>query len=142
MKFSLGEIEKSASQTFDVIVGHYDDEAKTPVGFRVVGTGSEQYAQADRNIQILNIKEAALRTSGKLDLTTDKDAGLIADGAEKRRVLQTESCVVDWFGFTEDDGVTPLEFNSENLRRMLKARPHWANLILLGIEDERNFMKG
>lgn len=142
MQFSLGEIERSAQETFDVIVGHYDDEAKTPVGFKIVGTGSKEYAQADRDIQILNIKEAALRKSGRLDLTTDKDAAMIADGAEKRRLLQIEACVVGWFGFTDTDNTTPLAFTPENLRRILKARPHWANMILVAIEDERNFLKG
>jgi hypothetical protein len=142
MKFSLGEIEKSAQETCEVVVGHYDDDAKTPVGFTVVGTGSKEYAQADRDIQILNIKEAALRKTGRLDLTTDKDAAMIADGAEKRRLLQIEGCVVGWFGFTDSDGQTALEFTPDNLRRVLKARPHWGNLILMAIEDERNFSKG
>lgn len=142
MKFSINEIEKSANQEFKVIVGHYDDEAKTPVGFTVVGSGSEQYAKAERGIQILNIKEAAARKTGRLDLTTDTDAAVIADGADARRMIQIESCIVGWFGFTEEDGTTPLDFTPENVRKILKFKPHWANQILLAIEDERNFTKG
>lgn len=137
MNFSIDAIEKSASEPFDVLVGKYEDG--TPVGFKVVGPGSEQYAAADREIQILNIKEAALRRA-KLDLTTDADAAVIADGAERRRVCTVEHCVVGLFGFTDEQG-RPLECNVNNVRRLLKARPHWVTQILSAIEDERNFTK-
>jgi hypothetical protein len=36
----------------------------------------------------------------------------------------------------------PLAFTPENLRKILKWRPHWGNMVLLAIEDERNFTKG
>lgn len=147
MDFSIDAIEQSARNTFDVIVGHHDagtDEhgAKKlgdPVGFRVLGTGSEEYQTADRQIQLLNVKEAAMRKE-KVDLTKDDGAQVIVDGSEKRRMLIVNACVVGWFGFKDANGDAP--FTRDNLHRVLKAKPNWLRQILAAIEDEGNFAAG
>lgn len=141
MNFNFDKISDAASQPFDVVIGHYDDEAKTPVGFKVVGSGSAQYIAAEREIQILNIKEAALRKDG-LDLTTDAGAAVIADGADIRRFVTLRHCVVGWFGFTEGFDDTPKVFTTEAMVSLLKTRVNWRNQILLAIEDEANFTQG
>jgi hypothetical protein len=137
MKFDLDAIEKATRHTIDVKVG--ENEKGEPVGFKVLGPGSEEYAAADREIQILNIKEAAVRRSA-VDLTTDDGAALVADGAERRDRLKLERCVVGWFGFTQAD--KPAEFTKDNLLRVLKARPTWARMIANAIEDEAAFTQG
>jgi len=133
----ISAIEQSAQNTFEVIIAQ---EGEKKVGFTVVGPGSEQYAAADREIQIMNIKEAAMRKTG-LDMTKDADAAVVADGAENRRWSTLSRCVVGWFGFVNDDD-TPAEFSPDALKRVLKARPYWATMVLAAIDDERNFTLG
>ena len=139
MNFNIDAIKAAASMSFDVVIGHYEDG--TPVGFKVLGSGSPEYAAAEREIQMLNIKEAAQRNSG-LDLTTDAGAAVIADGADARRFVTARHCVVDWFGFTEGADNVAKPFSTEAMLDLLKARPKWLGNVLVAIEDERNFMPG
>ena len=137
MKFDIDSIEASASNTFDVNVGQRADG--TPVGFTVVGPGSEQYAQADRAIQLINVKEAATR-NGEVDMTTDDGAAVVVDGSARRKVEILRHCVIGWHGFTKGD--QPAEFNVEDLERMLSRRRDWIMALLAAIEDEANFETG
>jgi len=137
MNFDLTAIEASTRSTFDVEVGNRDDGS--PVGFKVLGPGSEEYAKADRAIQLLNVKEAAARKV-TVNLETDEGAGVIVDGSEKRRQVVIDQCVVGWYGFTIDD--KPAEFTPANLARVLRARPNWVRRLVAAIEDEANFVAG
>jgi hypothetical protein len=144
MKFDIDALEQSTNTTFDLIVGHKDAgkdaEGKPmqgdPVGFKVLGPGSDQYNKVERDIQILNIKEANTRKA-PLDMKTDEGAAVAADGGDMRRDLVIFACTVGWFGF-EANG-QPAEFSRENLARVLKARPNWARRLLNAIENEANF---
>jgi hypothetical protein len=139
MNFDINAIEESTKQTFDVIVGHLDEEKTKPAGFRIVGPGSEEFASAERHIQLLNIKDAAKRKEA-LNLETDDGAQVVIDGAEARKLALINRCVVGWFGFK--DGEKDAEFNQANLARVLKSRPHWIRRLLSEIESEANFMAG
>jgi hypothetical protein len=141
MNFDIDAIEQSTRSTFDVVVGHQDIDGKPgdPVGFRVLGPGSDEYAAAERAIQIMNVKEAALRKTA-VDLTTDDGAALVADGGAKRRQVMVDHCVIGWFGFMQGD--QPAEFNKANLARILKARPLWCARLVGEIENEANFGAG
>lgn len=144
MKFDIADIEKSTRDTVDVIVGHHPDkkglpDKDKPVGFKVLGPGSDEYAAAERAIQLLNVKEAAARKAA-VDLTSDEGAGVAVDGGEARRQVLIDKCVVGWFGF--DDSGKPAEFSTANLNRLLKARPAWKSRLLLAIEDEKAFTGG
>jgi hypothetical protein len=141
MNFDLKDIEESTRKTVDVIVGHL--EAKEglgdPVGFKVLGPGSDEYEAAERTIQLLNIKEAAARHKA-VDMTSDEGAAIAVDGGEARRQVMIDKCVVGWFGFL-DEG-KPAEFTPENLARLFKARPAWRRRVLAAIEDEAAFTGG
>lgn len=141
MKFDIDAIEQSTRNTFDVVVGHQDVNGTPgdPVGFKVLGPGSDEYIAAEREIQIMNVKEAALRKS-TVDLSTDDGATLVVDGSDKRRRLILEKCVVGWFGFMQGD--QPAEFTPENFARILRRRPQWAVRLLSEIENEANFAGG
>lgn len=144
MKFDIDSLEQSTNTTFDVIVGHTDGgndaEGKPnkgdPVGFKVVGPGSDQYTKVERDIQIMNIKEANTRKA-PADLKTDEGAASVAEGGDARREIVIFGCTVGWFGF--EAGGQPAEFTRENLARVLKARPNWARRLMYAIEDEANF---
>jgi hypothetical protein len=149
LKFDIEAIEKSTTNTVDVVVGHWDDEEKdgdgkvtkeaTKVGFKVLGPASEEFAAVKRDIEIFNVKEAALRKS-VLDLTTDDGAAVIVDGGDKRQAMLIEKCVVDWFGFTTKGKAAA--FSKENLARVLKASPMWRRRIVNAIDDEAAFIAG
>ena len=144
MKFDIAEIEQSTRNTVDVVVGHHPDkdglpDNGKPVGFKVLGPGSDEYAAAERAIQLLNIKEAAARKAA-VDLTSDEGAAVAVDGGEARRQVLIDKCVVGWFGF--DDKGKPAEFTPANLTRILKARPAWKSRLLGAIEDEKAFTGG
>lgn len=140
MNFDIDALEQSTEKTFDVIVGHLppaEGEAQgAPVGFKVLGPGSDQYTNAERAIQVMNVKEANTRKV-PLDLKTDEGAGQVVDGGDARRELVILACTVGWFGFMA--GGQPAEFNRDNLLRVLKARPNWARRLITAIENEANF---
>lgn len=144
MKFDIEALEQSTNTTFDLIVGHKDAGKDAdgkpiqgdPVGFKVLGPGSDAYNKVERDIQILNIKEANTRKA-PVDMKTDAGAAVAVDGGDARRDLVIFACTVGWFGF--ESGGQPFEFSRENLARVLKARPHWARRLLNAIENEANF---
>ncbi len=138
MNFDINALEAAASKTFDVKVGERDDGS--PVGFRVLGPSSEQYQQAEREIEILATKESAARKK-MVDMTTDEGAEVVVDGMAKSRDLLIKSCVVGWFGFTEGE-TKPLDFTPANLERVLRAKPVWRKVIVAAIESEANFAEG
>ena len=134
---NVDKLIESAGKPFDVIVGKREDGS--PVGFRVLGPGSDEYERAEREIQLLNVKETAARNT-RTDLTTDEGAARVVDGGARRRKLLIDGCVVDWFGFTTGPDDAPLAFSRENLARVLKARPQWQARLVAAIEDEANFI--
>jgi hypothetical protein len=137
MNFDIDAIEKGTRTTVDVVVGNRDNG--DPVGFKVIGPGSQEYEDAERAIQLLNVKEAASRR-GALDMTSDEGAATVVDAGDKRRQMLIDKCVVGWFGFTIAD--KPAEFTPVNLARVLKSRPLWKAKLLAAIEDEQAFIKG
>lgn len=144
MKFDIADIEQSTRSTVDVVIGHQPDkngepDKSKPVGFKVLGPGSDEYAAAERTIQLLNVKEAAAR-KGAVDLTSDEGAAIAVDGGDARRQVLIEKCVTGWFGFVEDG--KDAEFSTANLARVLKARPAWKARLLASIEDEVAFTGG
>lgn len=136
MNFDIDAIEQSTKTTYDVVVGKRDNG--DAVGFKVLGQGSDEYAAAERAIQLLNVKEASTRKT--VDLATDEGAAVVVDGGDKRRQIVIDKCVVGWFGFTIND--QPAEFTAENMARVLKARPMWARRLVAEIENEANFTEG
>ncbi len=137
MNFDIDAIEASAAATFDVVVGQRDDG--TPVGFRVIGAGSEQYSKAKRETELLAIKAAAANKV-MIDMTTDEGAAKIADGSEKSRQIVLRHCIVDWFGFTVGGETAP--FTLEMVSKVLNAKPGWATQILREIDNDSNFSVG
>ncbi|MFS2047567.1 hypothetical protein ACEN9J_03165 [Variovorax sp. Varisp41] len=140
MNFDISAIEQSANVVHEVLVGHLPDGPEgapgTKVGFRVVGPASDQYQAVDREIQIVNVRDA-VKQRATLDLKTDKGAELVVDTGADRRLRIVRACTVGWYGFK--DGGQDFPFTPENLDRMLKARPNWVNRLIAAIEDEANF---
>jgi hypothetical protein len=136
MKFDIDSLLKAGSATFNVDVGMRDDG--NPVGFTVMGPGSDNYAAADRAITVLNVKD--VRT-GKLGTDTESDEaiGRFVDGGVERSRIIVDHCVVDWYGFTTPEG-TPLPFSKEHLHLVLQRRPNWTRKLIEAIENEANFV--
>ena len=139
MKYDVDAILDSGSKPFNVDVGQRDDGA--PVGFVVLGTSSEAYAKADREIQLINVKQAGSRKGIALDSTTDEGAAFIVDGTEEFKDIVFKHCVLDWYGFTKGE-TEPAEFSMELFLKLIRARPLWARKLLVSIEDEANFVVG
>lgn len=138
MNFDIDSLEQSANNTYRLTVGQRDDG--TPVGFVLVGPASDQFNEAERRIQVFNIREAANRQHSA-DVNTDEGAALIAAGTDERRAIVAKHCVVDWYGFTLGEN-EPAPFTPENLDRVLKARKNWVRLIAMAIDNEANFTAG
>jgi len=137
VNFDLDAIDDSKQSTFDVVVGNLDNGGT--VGFRVLGTGSNEYQKARREVELFNVKQSA-QSRKRLDMATNDGAEFVVDTAEKNRVVILNACIVDWFGFTL--GGARAELNEENLSRVFKARPGWAEIVLREIENDANFIKG
>lgn len=137
MKFDIEQMESAAGKTFDVVVGERDDGS--PVGFRVLGPDSDEFQQAERDIEMLGVKESAAMKKG-VDITTDEGAATVVEGAQKSRDFFVKRCTVGWFGFTING--EEAEFTPENFGRVLAAKPAWRRRILRAIEDEENFAAG
>lgn len=138
MDFSIEALEASSRITFSVDVGRRDDGSA--VGFVVVGPNSEEYTRAEREIQLLTVREAA-RRGEPTNLDTAEGAAQVAEGADRRRDAILRHCVVGWHGFTIGESAAA-DFTPENVARVLKARPHWARRLLAAINDEGNFTAG
>ena len=137
MNFDIEEIESSRDKTFDVVVGSLEDG--TPVGFRVLGTASDQYQKARRATELVGVKIAA-SSKTTIDMSTDKGAEKLVDGTARSRRIIVDHCVVGFFGFTM--GGQPAEFSPANLDRLLKARPNWVEVLAREIENDANFTGG
>lgn len=136
MNFDIDQLAQTTERNYRVVIGHNPGEQPEPVGFTVVGPASDQFRAAERAISILNIMDAEKRKVA-LDLSREDDAGKMFDGMESRREVLLEHCVVGWFGFRKGD--EPAPFNAENLKAVLRSRPHWAKRLVGEIESATNF---
>ena len=137
MNFEIAALESAATATFDVVVGKTDKGE--PVGFRVLGSSSEPYAKARRDVEVMAVQASANRKA-PLDLTTNEGAAQAVDKGEQAKSAMLNACVVDWFGFTMDG--KPAKFSAENLSRVLKVKPDWTDRLVREIENDANFTKG
>lgn len=162
MNFNIDALERSSRATFDHVVGHQpgqpDEAGKptrgAPVGFRLVGTGSDEYSDAMRQIALIDVKEAAQRSKAAgevgagdaagLDASTDAGAALVVDSSKQRREIIARRCIVGWFGWTigEGDNQREAEFTPDNLNRVLASRPAWLYSIVAAVENDANFISG
>lgn len=138
MNFDINDLASTAQLTYDVQVGQRDDGS--PVGFKVLGQASEEYDRAEREVQVLNVREATERRS-PADIDSEEGAERWAAGVAARRQIVIKHCVVGWYGFTIGQD-QPAEFNAENLARVLGARKDWVRRLANAIETEANFTKG
>lgn len=142
--FDIHDLEQLKNRTFDVIVGHRDPadgaDVGAPVGFRVVGATSEQFAAATRAYDVFAVKDSAQRGLS-IDPKTDEGALRVVENGERRRDFIVAACVVDWFGFTAGP-TEPFPFSAENLERVLCAKPEWRDVLYSAIINDANFTKG
>ena len=140
-EFDLSNIQSSRAATFNQDVG-LNTVLEKPVGFILVGTNSEQYAAADREVRAFNIQSNTLRAKNKviLDASTEEGAMDIAKATETHRMIYLKHCVIGWYGFS--NGEVEAEFTQEELLKVLAARPLWAERLIGAIENEGNFVKG
>jgi len=136
MSFDIDQLSETTERSYRVIIGHNPGDVPEPVGFIVVGPASDQFRAAERAISIQNIIEAEKRKVS-LDLSREEDAGKMFDGMESRREVLLEHCVVGWFGFRK--GAEEAPFNRDNLKAVLRSRPHWAKRLVAEIETATNF---
>ena len=139
MNFDIDSLATAAQKTYDVVVGHLpgaEGADPTPVGFTVVGPDSDQFRAAERATAVFGIQEAE-RRKAPLDLSKPEDAGRMYDGLEGSKAILLDHCVVGWFGFMQGDQAAA--FTPENLRKVLRAKPHWARRLVGEIENAANF---
>lgn len=133
----IAQLEEIGEATYEVVVA--TTSTGDDVSFTVKGTASEAYRKALRAAEVYGIKSAAQRKK-LTDMTTDDGAQIAADNTERVRQIMLEHCVVGWKGFTVNG--EPAELNVENLRRVFKLRPAWAERVLREIETDTNFTQG
>jgi len=148
MTFNIDTLEQSSQATFDLVIGHLDKEKTKPVGFSVVGTTSAEYAAVSRQIDMMNVKEAAARNkagegpASQIDLASDEGAAQVVDSGDTRRMMIAKACTVGWFGFVKGSANEPAEFTDDALTRLLALRPQWARKIVDAVETDGNFIAG
>jgi hypothetical protein len=133
---------ESANNTYEVVVKEDDDGSKA--GFMVVGTTSEQFAKAKREMDIAGVRFARNRRGvGKIDWKGSEGDEIIADQKSEANRIIARNCVVDWFGFVvgKGDEVKPLEFTPGNLEKVLNLFPAFSDRIAAEVQSEENFMQ-
>lgn len=154
--FNIDTLDEQATHVHDVVIGHRDGEMdpgtgkpkKIPVGFKVVGTASLEFRTVQRQIDVLNVQEAAARSKAgiepgsEVDMSSEDEAAKAVDAGDKRRHMIAMACTVDWFGWTKGTTNEPAEFDKGTLERMLTSRRLWARRIVEAVEDDANFTKG
>jgi hypothetical protein len=144
MNFDIDQLASSTETTYNVDVGRNPDKPDgTPgdvVGFTVLGPSSKAFLAVERDIQVLNVREAEKRKGVPLDLSTEEGATSIVDGQDRRKLMIVKRCVVGWYGFMR--GSEPAPFTLENLGTVLASRPHWVKRIADAIDNQSNFDGG
>jgi len=141
--FDIKKIESSRAATFNVDVG-LDTSASvpTPVGFIIVGLNSPEFEKADLAVRAFNARSHAQRAVQKrvLDTTTEEGAMELTQMTQQQRWIYFRHCIKGWYGF-QDEG-QPAVFTSEAALNVLRARPMWAEVVAVAMENEANFTKG
>lgn len=138
MKFDIESLKRAAQSSYDVVVGTREDGS--PVGFTVVGQGSEQFARAERAVQVMNIMDISARKAS-VDSSTEDGAVMVYEGSQKRQRVILQECVIRWYGLTNEDG-SDFPLTPENLQLVLTIKPQWMEQLMAAINNEANFAPG
>lgn len=133
----LKELPKGVDELIDVPL-LFDDEGEPTDGFKVVGSNSKQYQDAERHWQLVNLKKSARRGRG-IDASTTTGSEELADALKKQQLSLVCACIVEIYGFTSNGA--PAELNDETLQTIFTARPTWIGKVLAEIVSEKNFTK-
>jgi hypothetical protein len=136
---NLDTAVEAAHKTFEVVVKSDEDGSKA--GFNVVGSMSEQYGKARRELDIAGVKLARSRKGKAINWEGDEGDEFIAEQRSIANMIVAKNCVVNWFGFyVGKEDPQPLEFTSENLEKVLKLFPAFVERIALEVQNDENFM--
>lgn len=115
------------------------DGTKTGAFLHLVCTDHPKYLEAERKIQIRQLKKMADK-GGNISFNI-KDLDAILDDNENVRIERATACVVGWDGIT--DNGEDLSFSEDNLKSLLSGnRTRWiVDFINDFASDRANFIK-
>lgn len=114
----------------------FDSEGQPASGFKVMGSNSPQYQEADRRWRLANVRKAARRGRG-IEASTETGAAELVDLVAKRELAVCVACIVEIYGFTKDG--EPAKLNEATLNEIFKARPTWRSKVAAIVESEDGF---
>lgn len=117
-----------------------DDDGEPISGFEIVGKNNPLYQDVTSGVRIDNIQRAGKRGKA-IDSSTEQGAKIMAETMVRNERKIAEAVIVNWFGFTEDDEVTPATFDSAIVSAMLDQNPNWVTLVNTALDTNANFMK-
>ena len=117
-----------------------DEDGEAISGFEIVGKNSPQYQDVTSGVRMDNIQRAGKRGKA-IDSSTEQGAKVMADTMIRNERKIAEAIIVNWFGFTEDDEITPAAFDTSIVSAMLDQNPNWVTVALAALENNANFMK-
>lgn len=131
---------KDLSQTEELIDVPlvFDDDGNPTDGFKVVGSNSAEYQEADRVWKVKNVRKSA-RRGRAIEATTETGATELVDLVAKREVTLCVACIKEIYGFTE--GEKPATLDEATISKIFNLRPTWRLKTLAAIEAEQVFTK-
>lgn len=133
----LNDLENEQQDPIDVPM-LFDDNGDPTDGFKVLGSNSQKYQDADRKWKLWNVKKSARRGRG-VDAATENGASELVDMIAKREFSIASACIVEIYGFTIGGAAAAL--NDATLTAIFTKRPTWRSKVVAAIESEQLFIK-
>lgn len=133
----LKDLEQDAKEPIDVALV-LDDEGKPESGFKVLGSDSPEYQEADRQFKVRNVQKSA-RRGHAIQAATENGASELVNLVAKREFAIALACIVGIYGFT-DKGL-PMGLSEETLKAIFGKKPTWRTRVVMAIEAEQVFSK-
>lgn len=133
----LKDLEQEAKELIDVSV-ILDDDGTPISGFKVLGSDSPEYQEADHAWKVKNVQKSA-RRGHAIQAATETGASELVNLVQKREMAICVACVKEVYGFTEGGVAVPT--SEETLKKLFAKKPTWRSKIVMAIEAEQVFTK-
>ncbi len=133
----LNDLEQDAKELIDVAL-MLDDEGNPRSGFKVVGSDSPEYQEADHAWKVKNVQKSA-RRGHAIQAATETGAQELVNLVARREMAICVACVKEVYGFTEN-GV-PMPANEDTLKKIFSKKPTWRQKTCMAIEADQVFSK-
>lgn len=133
----IDSLDQDAKEPIDVALV-LDDEGNPKSGFKVVGSDSPEYQEADRAWKVKNVQKSA-RRGHAIQAATETGAQELVNLVAKREYSIAVSCIVGIYGFTMKG--EPAVLSEDTLKAIFSKKPTWRTKVVMAIEAEQVFTK-